>query len=260
MTAVWELAGLFVSAFTSATLLPGSSEAVLAGILAFGTASLWSAVMVATLGNTLGSLVNWGMGLFAAQFRHHRRFPLTPERYEHYSAIYAKMGRVEPLAFVDAGDWRSAHCRRGCDADAVVDRSAAGWCSPRARVTSPSQASCRCSDPSQLQHRRHRRVIGGALPAARLAQDLHGAADRGEIRREPDVIKPPALVGSVPVRRAIAPPAVDLLGLGAQVTHGIHQSGLLAQTLQRAGLQRRVADNIEELFVAPDIVLQRRDV
>lgn len=92
MTAVWELAGLFVSAFTSATLLPGSSEAVLAGILAFGTASLWSAVMVATLGNTLGSLVNWGIGLFAAQFRHHRRFPLTPERYEHYSAIYAKWG------------------------------------------------------------------------------------------------------------------------------------------------------------------------
>ena len=126
MTAVWELAGLFVSAFTSATLLPGSSEAVLAGILAFGTASLWSAVMVATLGNTLGSLVNWGMGLFAAQFRHHRRFLPDAGAIRALFGNLREMGRVEPLAFVDAGDWRSAHCRRGCDADAVVDRSAAG--------------------------------------------------------------------------------------------------------------------------------------
>jgi membrane protein YqaA with SNARE-associated domain len=92
VSAVWELSGLFVSAFTSATLLPGSSEAVLAGILAFGTASTTSAVIVATLGNTLGSVVNWGMGLFAARFRHHRRFPLTPEQYKRYSAAYAKWG------------------------------------------------------------------------------------------------------------------------------------------------------------------------
>ena len=92
MSAFWELFGLFVSAFTSATLLPGSSEAVLAGVIAFGSASIWSAVVVATLGNTLGSVVNWGMGLFAARFRHHRRFPLTAEQYERYSDIYAKWG------------------------------------------------------------------------------------------------------------------------------------------------------------------------
>lgn len=92
MSPFWELLGLFVSAFTSATLLPGSSEAVLAGVIAFGSASPWSAVIVATIGNTLGSVVNWGMGLFAARFRHHRRFPLTPEQYERYCAIYAKWG------------------------------------------------------------------------------------------------------------------------------------------------------------------------
>lgn len=92
MSTFWELAGMFVSAFTSATLLPGSSEAVLAGIIALGTASATSAVIVATLGNTLGSVVNWAMGLFAARFRHHRRFPLTPEQYARYAAIYAKWG------------------------------------------------------------------------------------------------------------------------------------------------------------------------
>ncbi len=92
MSTVWELSGLFLSAFTSATLLPGSSEAVLAGIIAFGTASTASAVIVATLGNTFGSVVNWGIGLFAARFRQHRRFPLTPEQYERYAAFYAKWG------------------------------------------------------------------------------------------------------------------------------------------------------------------------
>ncbi len=92
MNVCWELIGLFVSAFTSATLLPGSSEAMLAGIIAFGSSGLWSAVIVATIGNTLGSLVNWGVGRFASRFRDHSRFPLSPEHYRRYSALYAKWG------------------------------------------------------------------------------------------------------------------------------------------------------------------------
>lgn len=92
MSTFWELLGLLVSAFTSATLLPGSSEAVLAGIIAFGSVSLWTAVIVATIGNTLGSLVNWGIGWFAGRFRDHHRFPLTPEHYRRYSELYARWG------------------------------------------------------------------------------------------------------------------------------------------------------------------------
>ena len=56
------LAGLFLSAFTSATLLPGTSEAVLAGMaLATSHASV-VLLGVATAGNVLGSCVNWLMG------------------------------------------------------------------------------------------------------------------------------------------------------------------------------------------------------
>jgi len=86
------LAGLFMSAFLSATLLPGSSEIVLAGVLSDGTISAGPAILAATVGNTLGSCVNWGIGRFLSGFRYHRRFPLKPEQYERYSNWYGRWG------------------------------------------------------------------------------------------------------------------------------------------------------------------------
>ena len=58
----WAASGLFVSAFVSATLLPGGSEVFL-GALAAGAPDrvlLWMGA--ATLGNTLGSLTTYAMG------------------------------------------------------------------------------------------------------------------------------------------------------------------------------------------------------
>lgn len=53
---------LFASAFTSATLLPGSSEAALLAILITGKGSAFLLIIMATVGNVLGSLVNWAIG------------------------------------------------------------------------------------------------------------------------------------------------------------------------------------------------------
>lgn len=65
---------LFISAFLSATLLPGSSEILLATLLNQGhdELSLW---MWATTGNTLGSVINWLLGRYLLKFQHHRWFP-----------------------------------------------------------------------------------------------------------------------------------------------------------------------------------------
>ena len=60
--ALATLGGLFVSAFLSATLLPGSSELLLAAILAASTEPAWPAVVIATLGNTLGGLTSYAIG------------------------------------------------------------------------------------------------------------------------------------------------------------------------------------------------------
>ena len=56
------LGALFLSSFLAATLLPGGSELVFAGVLASGAATVWPALAVATLGNTLGGMSSYLVG------------------------------------------------------------------------------------------------------------------------------------------------------------------------------------------------------
>lgn len=58
------LAGMFLSAFVSATILPGNSELVLAGLLAQAPALKWPALAVAAAGNTLGGMTSYALGRF----------------------------------------------------------------------------------------------------------------------------------------------------------------------------------------------------
>jgi membrane protein YqaA with SNARE-associated domain len=85
-------AGLFLSAFTSATLLPGSSEAALLALLAAGRGEVVSLVLVATAGNVLGSSVNWILGRFFSTFRDRRWFPVTAQSYDRAVAWYSRYG------------------------------------------------------------------------------------------------------------------------------------------------------------------------
>ena len=89
---MWELAGLFWAAFLSATILPGSSEAVLLGLIALGGWSLAALIAVATVGNTLGSVVNWWFGLTVERWRGHPRFPVKPDEFERYRDWYRRWG------------------------------------------------------------------------------------------------------------------------------------------------------------------------
>ncbi|MCF8007484.1 MAG: DedA family protein [Methylovulum sp.] len=57
-----QLIGLFVSAFISATVAPGGSEAVLAYLVSLNTLPVVYLVGVATLGNTLGAMTTWWLG------------------------------------------------------------------------------------------------------------------------------------------------------------------------------------------------------
>jgi membrane protein YqaA with SNARE-associated domain len=70
------LSTLFVVAFVSATLLPVASEPALYGLLRLNPDLFWSAIFVATAGNTLGGAVDWWMGYGAHQVvdkYHHSR-------------------------------------------------------------------------------------------------------------------------------------------------------------------------------------------
>jgi len=58
----FTLGGLFLSAFLSSTVLPGSSEVVLAVIANQKAYDSWVLLSVATAGNTLGGMSSWGLG------------------------------------------------------------------------------------------------------------------------------------------------------------------------------------------------------
>ena len=63
----YGLSTLFVAAFISATLLPIGSEPVLYGVLRLNPDIFWTAITVATAGNTLGGMLDWWMGYGAHQ-------------------------------------------------------------------------------------------------------------------------------------------------------------------------------------------------
>lgn len=77
------LFGLFVAAFVAATPVPFQSEIIFAGLLAADPAALWPILTVASVGNVLGSCVNYALGRGLA------RLPL-PDRWRPSPATLAR--------------------------------------------------------------------------------------------------------------------------------------------------------------------------
>jgi membrane protein YqaA with SNARE-associated domain len=61
------LSTVFVVAFVSATLLPMGSEPAVFGLIKLNPELFWPAILVATVGNTLGGALNWWLGYGAHQ-------------------------------------------------------------------------------------------------------------------------------------------------------------------------------------------------
>ena len=59
------LPAVFFSAFISATLLPVGSEPILFGYITINPHYYWIAIGVATIGNTLGGMFDWWLGLLS---------------------------------------------------------------------------------------------------------------------------------------------------------------------------------------------------
>jgi len=85
--------GLFLSALGAATLLPLQSESVLVALLLSQAYSPWALLAVASVGNVLGSLINWLLGRYLEHFRQRRWFPVSQVRLQQAQHWYARYGR-----------------------------------------------------------------------------------------------------------------------------------------------------------------------
>lgn len=85
--------GLFIAAFGAASLLPMQSEAVLVGMLLSDQYSAATLLAIATLGNVLGSVLNWVLGRSVERLRHKRWFPVSDAKLSKAQKFYLRYGR-----------------------------------------------------------------------------------------------------------------------------------------------------------------------
>jgi len=93
MTDLAVYAGLFVTALAAATILPMQSEAALVGLLLADAYPPWLLVIVASIGNVLGAIINWLLGRGIKHFRHRTWFPAKAAGLERAQRWYQRYGK-----------------------------------------------------------------------------------------------------------------------------------------------------------------------
>ncbi len=78
MVILSSLLAMFAAAFVAATIVPFQSEVVFVGFQVAGQVPLVWLVAVASLGNTLGAVVNYVLGRYISRFESKSWFPASP--------------------------------------------------------------------------------------------------------------------------------------------------------------------------------------
>jgi membrane protein YqaA with SNARE-associated domain len=102
---------LFFISFFAATILPVSSEVVLLGMLSSKTYSSFLLLLFASVGNILGSCVNWYLGIHFVKFQNKKWFPFSENsiskasfwfnKYGQWSLLFAWVPLIgDPLTFI----------------------------------------------------------------------------------------------------------------------------------------------------------------
>lgn len=92
---MWEISGylgLFLAALVAATILPLQSEVVLVGLQLAEQHSLMLLLLFATVGNVLGSVINWLLGRYIERWRERRWFPVPPDKLARAQGVYQRHG------------------------------------------------------------------------------------------------------------------------------------------------------------------------
>ena len=92
MLALFSYSQLFLFSFLAATILPFSSEIILSTMYlseAFKTLNL---LLIASLGNITGSIVNWYLGTKISSYQEKKWFPVSAEQLKKSEYYFQKYG------------------------------------------------------------------------------------------------------------------------------------------------------------------------
>ena len=82
---------VFISALAAATILPFSSEvSVIAAI--HNNNIPWVVWLAASLGNTLGAVINWCLGRYIERFKDRSWFPFKPNQIDRAQRLFNRYG------------------------------------------------------------------------------------------------------------------------------------------------------------------------
>ena len=84
---------LFISSFLSSTLLPGHSELTLTTFIFLKKYSIIDLIIFASIGNILGSILNWCMGYYLTNLKNKKWFPINTLQLTRPSSWFLKYGK-----------------------------------------------------------------------------------------------------------------------------------------------------------------------
>ena len=84
---------LFTSSFASSTILPGHSEITLIALITQKKYEVFYLVVFASLGNILGSVLNWYLGIYFLKFKNKKWFPFKENQINKVSKSFLKYGK-----------------------------------------------------------------------------------------------------------------------------------------------------------------------
>ncbi len=105
MVILSSLLGLFFAAFVAATVVPFQSEVIFVALQVADRVPVAWLIIVASIGNTLGALVNYYIGCGIARFEGKSWFPATPAQMARIEQWFQRWGVwVLLVSWLPAGD------------------------------------------------------------------------------------------------------------------------------------------------------------
>ena len=93
MNAIEVYASLFISSFLSSTILPGHSEIILTAFIFLKKYPIINLIFFASIGNILGSILNWCIGYFLTNLKDWKWFPINKSQLTRVSSWFLKYGK-----------------------------------------------------------------------------------------------------------------------------------------------------------------------